>query len=43
VDTFDFLREIVENVPDPTNGGVEEEGSEETKKRKRNKTKAEDI
>lgn len=44
---FDFLREIVQSVSDPTNGGLisEQELAEQregTKKRKR-KAKAEDL
>ncbi|KDQ09744.1 hypothetical protein BOTBODRAFT_36830 [Botryobasidium botryosum FD-172 SS1] len=35
IDTFDFLREIVQPIPDPTNGGVEEETSTEPKRRKK--------
>ncbi|KAF9504476.1 hypothetical protein BS47DRAFT_1334606 [Hydnum rufescens UP504] len=40
---FDFLREIVANVPDPTNGGSTEESAPvEKKKRVRTKPKPEE-
>jgi uncharacterized protein YwlG (UPF0340 family) len=40
---FDFLREIVAHVPDPTNGGsTEESAPTEKKKRVRTKPKPEE-
>ena len=45
IDTFDFLREIVAPVPDPTNGGqIPEDGSDDgvaPRKRRARRTKAE--
>jgi len=39
VEMLDFLKEIVENVPDPTNGGtVPEGGANSEKKRRRNRS-----
>jgi len=41
VEMLDFLKEIVENVPDPTNGGaIPEAGSNGEKKKKRNRNKS---
>ncbi|KAF9505741.1 hypothetical protein BS47DRAFT_1353662 [Hydnum rufescens UP504] len=39
---FDFLREIVANVPDPTNGGSTESVPVKKKKRVRTKPKSEE-